>query len=61
MSIWNWVQHFGSNTIYKRNRLTSFNIDETIIHSGSKHIERVNQYFKKRIESFDDYYSCIKK
>jgi hypothetical protein len=24
-------------------------------------MERVNQYFKDRIESFDDYYPCIQK
>ena len=24
-------------------------------------MERVNQYFKDRIESFDDYYLCIQK
>ena len=23
-------------------------------------MERVNQYFKNRIESFDDYYRCVK-
>ena len=24
-------------------------------------VERVNQYFKDRVESFDDYYPCIQK
>jgi len=24
-------------------------------------MERVNQYFKDRIESFDDYYTCMQK
>ena len=24
-------------------------------------MERVNQYFKDRIESFDDYYQCMQK
>ena len=131
MSIWKWIQRFGSYTIYKRKRVSAFIIDETVIQIGNQHfwlwiciepnlsfsawnlhiwgkkyaycwkiysvtsrengkhtvytdggtwydeaynilrlkhylhsslekslIERVNQYFKDRIECFDDYYSC---
>src|ERR687896_1038155 len=134
VSVWNWIQRFGSCQIYKRKRVTAFIIDETIIQIGSQHfwlwfciepihssvlgiyiseernmlvaekfirslvekfgkhtvytdggtwydeacnvlrlkhylhsplekslIERVNQYFKDRIESFDDYYPCMQK
>jgi len=133
VSVWNWIQRFGSCQIYKRKRVTAFIIDETIIQIGNKHfrlwfciepvhssvlgmhiseernmiiaekfirslvskygkhtvytdggtwydqacnviglkhylhssiekslMERVNQYLKDRIESFDDYYPCIK-
>src|ERR671915_1399627 len=132
IAVWNWIQRFGSLSIYKRKRVTAFIIDETIIQIGNqnfwlwiaiepihssvlgiyiseernmlvaerfiqplvekygrhtvytdggtwydeacnvlrlKHylhsplekslIERVNQYFKDRIESFDDYYPCM--
>jgi putative transposase len=131
VSVWNWIQRFGSCQIYKRKRVTAFIIDETIIQIGNKHfwlwfciepvhssvlgmhiseernmiiaekfirslvskygkhtvytdggtwydqacnviglkhylhssieknlMERVNQYLKDRIESFDDYYPC---
>ncbi|MFB5598705.1 MAG: DDE-type integrase/transposase/recombinase, partial [Nitrososphaeraceae archaeon] len=131
VSVWNWIQRFGSCQIYKRKMVTTFIIDETVIqicnqhywlwfciepihhsvlviyiseernmltaekfirslvvkygkHSvykdcntwydeaynviGLKHylhssiqkslMERVNQYLKDRIESFDDYYPC---
>ena len=134
VSVWNWIQRFGSCQIYKRKRVTAFIIDETIIQIGNQHfwlwfciepihssvlgiyiseernmlvaekfirslvekygkhtvytdggtwydeacnvlrlkhylhsplekslIERVNQYFKDRIESFDDYYPCMQK
>jgi putative transposase len=37
VSIWNWVQRFGSDPIYKRKRITAFIIDETIIQIRSKH------------------------
>jgi putative transposase len=37
VSIWNCVQCFGLNPIYKRKRITVFIIDETIIQIGSKH------------------------
>ncbi|MDR4512575.1 MAG: DDE-type integrase/transposase/recombinase [Nitrososphaeraceae archaeon] len=131
VSVWNWIQRFGSCQIYKRKRVTAFIIDETVIQIGSQHfwlwiciepinssvlgiyiseernmfvaenfirslvsrygkhtvytdggtwynqacnviglkhylhspiqkslMERVNQYLKDRIESFDDYYPC---
>jgi len=134
VSIWNWIQRFGSCQIYKRKRVTAFIIDETIIQIGNQHfwlwfciepihssvlgiylseernmivaekfirslvskygkhtmytdggtwydeasniiglkhylhspyqkslMERINQYFKDRIESFDDYYPCMQK
>ena len=134
VSVWNWIQRFGSCQIYKRKRVTAFIIDETIIQIGNQHfwlwfciepihssvlgiyiseernmlvaekfirslvekygkhtvytdggtwydeacnvlrlkhylhsplekslMERVNQYFKDRIESFDDYYPCMQK
>jgi putative transposase len=38
VSIWNWIQRFGSSQIYKRKRVSAFVIDETIIQIG-------NQYF----------------
>ncbi|MDR4513027.1 MAG: DDE-type integrase/transposase/recombinase [Nitrososphaeraceae archaeon] len=131
VSVWNWIQRFGSSRIYKRKRVTAFVIDETVIQIGNQHfwlwiciepinssvlgiyiseernmfvaenfirslvskygkhtvysdggtwynqacnviglkhylhspiqkslMERVNQYLKDRIESFDDYYPC---
>jgi len=135
VSVWNWIQRFGSCQIYnKRKRVTAVIIDETGIQIGSQHfwlwlciepihssvlgiyiseernmivaekfirslvenygkhtvytdggtwydeacnvlrlkhylhssvekslMERVNQYFKDRIESFDDYYPCMQK
>jgi len=134
VSVWNWVQRFGSDPIYRRKRISVFIIDETVIQIGWKHyflwiatepvhhsilgihiseqrnmlvaskfiesliikygrhpiysdggtwypeacialglkhylhspheksiIERVNQYFKDRIECFDDYYPCTGK
>ena len=131
VSIWKWIQRFGSLQIYKRKRVSAFIIDETVIQIGNQHfwlwfciepihssvlgihiseernmlvaekfirslvekygrhtvytdggtwydeacniiglkhylhsplekslMERVNQYFKDRTESFDDYYPC---
>ena len=131
VSVWNWIQRFGSSQIYKRKRVSAFIIDETVIQIGNQHfwlwfciepihssvlgihiseernmlvaekfirslvekygrhtvytdggawydeacnviglkyylhspfqkslMERVNQYFKDRTESFDDYYPC---
>ena len=133
VSIWSWIQRFGSYTIYKRKRISAFIIDETVIQIGNQHfwlwlciepihrsvlgiyiskernmliaekfirslvekygrhtvytdggtwyeqacnilklkhylhssiekslMERVNQYFKDRIENFDDYYPCTR-
>ena len=37
IAIWNWIQRFGSLQIYKRKRVSSFIIDETIIQIGSQH------------------------
>src|SRR5215211_1716862 len=37
VSIWNWIQRFGSCQIYKRKRVAAFIIDETIIQIGSQH------------------------
>jgi transposase-like protein len=31
VSVWNWIQRFGSYQIYKRKRVTAFIIDETVI------------------------------
>ena len=31
VSVWNWIQRFGSYTIYKRKRVSAFIIDETVI------------------------------
>jgi putative transposase len=132
VSVWNWIQRFGSCHIYKRKRVAAFIIDETVIQIGNQHfwlwfciepvnssvlgiyiseernmiiaekfirslaekygrhtvytdggtwydeacnvlrlkhylhsplekslMERVNQYLKDRIESFDDYYPCM--
>ncbi len=135
VSVWNWIQRFGSCQIYnKRKRVSAFIIDETVIQIGNQHfwlwiciepihssvfgiyiseernmfvaekfirslvsnygkhivytdggiwydeacevielkhylhspfqkslMERVNQYLKDRIESFDDYYPCMQK
>ena len=37
VSVWNWIQRFGSLQIYKRKRVSAFIIDETIIQIGSQH------------------------
>jgi putative transposase len=38
ISVWNWVQRFGSSQIYKkRKRVSAFIIDETIIQIGNQH------------------------
>ena len=36
VSVWNWIQRFGSLPIYKRKRVTAFIIDETVIQIGWK-------------------------
>ena len=38
VSVWNWIQRFGSCHIYnKRKRVSAFIIDETLIQIGWKH------------------------
>ena len=37
VSVWNWIQRFGSCNIYKRKRISAFVIDETVIQIGSQH------------------------
>ena len=37
VSVWNWIQRFGSLQIYKRKRVSAFIIDENIIQIGSQH------------------------
>ncbi|MDR4510280.1 MAG: hypothetical protein MRJ93_01080 [Nitrososphaeraceae archaeon] len=37
VAIWEWIQHFGSLQIFRRKRVTSFIIDETIIQIGNQH------------------------
>ena len=37
ISVWNWIQRFGSCNIYKRKRVSAFIIDETVIQIGSQH------------------------
>jgi putative transposase len=37
IAIWNWIQRFGSCQIYKRKRVSSFIVDETIIQIGNSH------------------------
>jgi putative transposase len=37
MSVWNWIQRFGSLQIYKRKRISAFIIDETVIQIGNQH------------------------
>ena len=36
VSVWNWIQRFGSLPIYKRKRISAFIIDETVIQIGWK-------------------------
>ena len=37
VSVWNWIQGFGSLQIYKRKRISAFIIDETVIHIGDQY------------------------
>ena len=37
VSVWNWIQRFGSCKIYKRKRVSAFIIDETVIQIGNHH------------------------
>src|SRR5215217_6512235 len=36
VSVWNWIQRFGSCQIYKRKRVSAFIIDETVIQIGNQ-------------------------
>ena len=36
VSVWNWIQRFGSCNIYKRKRVSAFIIDETVIQVGNQ-------------------------
>jgi putative transposase len=38
VSVWNWIQRFGSLQIYKRKRVSAFIIDETVIQIGSQQL-----------------------
>jgi putative transposase len=61
------VEKYGKHTVYTDGGSW---YDEACNVIGLKHylhssiekslMERVNQYFKDRIESFDDYYPCVK-
>ncbi len=37
VSVYNWIQRFGSLQIYKRKRVSAFIIDETVIQIGNQH------------------------
>jgi len=37
VSVWNWIQRFGSDPIYRRKRISAFIIDKTVIRTGWKH------------------------
>ena len=37
VSVWNWIQRFGSLQVYKRKRILAFTIDETVSQIGIKH------------------------
>ena len=37
VSVWNWIQRFGSCNIYKRKRVSAFIIDKTILQIGGQH------------------------
>ena len=38
LTIWNWIQKFGSSQIYKRKRISAFIIDETVIQIGNQNL-----------------------
>ena len=62
------VSKYGKHTVYTDGGTW---YDEVCIKLKLKHylhsplekslMERVNQYFKDRIENFEDYYLCVKK
>ena len=37
VSVWNWIQRFGSCQVYKRKLLSAFIIDEIVIQNGNQH------------------------
>ena len=37
VSVWNWIQRFGSCNIYKRKRVSAFIIDATVVQIASQH------------------------
>src|SRR5680860_981258 len=37
VSVWNWIQRFGSSQIYKRKRVAALIVDETVIQVGNQH------------------------
>ncbi|HEY6588830.1 MAG TPA: hypothetical protein VIY98_11110 [Nitrososphaeraceae archaeon] len=37
VSVWNWIQRFESCQFY-RQRIFAFNIDETMVQTGCKHV-----------------------
>ena len=37
MSVWNWIQRFGSSQIYKRKRVAALIVDETVVQIGNQH------------------------
>jgi hypothetical protein len=54
VSVWNWIQRFGSCQIYKRKRVTAFIIDETVIQIGASIFGYgfvLNQYIVLCLES----------
>jgi hypothetical protein len=61
------VDNYGRHTVYNDRGTWYYEACKVI---GLKHylhspfqkslMDRVNQYFKDRIESFDDYYPCVK-
>jgi hypothetical protein len=54
VSVWNWIQRFGSSQIYKRKRVSAFIIDETVIQLATNIIgygSVLNQYIVQYSES----------
>ena len=54
VSVWNWIQRFGSYQIYKKRRVTAFIINETVIQIGSQHFGYgfvLNQYIVQCLKS----------
>ncbi len=37
VSVWNWIQRFGSCQVYKRKLVSAFIIDEIVIQNGNQH------------------------